>query len=185
MLTDAEREVLCNHLRGTARQFRDALAGLTAAQWNFAPGGAAWSIAGIAEHLVLTETNVLARVQTTLLESPPAYPELLAKAPHKDRIILERVPVNREAKAEAPHTSRPSGRWPTPAATAAAFDAVRERTLAYAATTADDLRGHYATHAALKDLDGYQWLLLIGSHSARHVAQMDEVKSAPGYPARA
>jgi len=185
MLTDVEREILVQHLEKTAQQFRDSLAGLTGAQWTFAPGGAAWSIAGIAEHLIITEGNVLRRVQTTLLESPPSPEEWRAKAPHKDRMLLERVATDRNVKAQAPEASHPAGRMATPAEALAAFENARGRTLAYASGTLDDLRGHYSTHAALKELDGYQWLLLMGSHTARHVAQIAEVKSAPGYPSHA
>ena len=35
-----------------------------------------------------------------------------------------------------------------------------------------------------KMLDGYQWVLLISGHSARHTAQIEEVKTSAGYPAK-
>jgi len=31
-------------------------------------------------------------------------------------------------------------------------------------------------------LDGYQWVLLLSGHAARHTAQILEVKERPGYP---
>jgi hypothetical protein len=37
-------------------------------------------------------------------------------------------------------------------------------------------------HPALQTIDGYQWVLLLAAHSARHTAQIDEVKGAAGYP---
>jgi hypothetical protein len=33
-----------------------------------------------------------------------------------------------------------------------------------------------------KDLDGYQWLLMISLHSERHAAQIAEVKAHAAYP---
>ena len=48
--------------------------------------------------------------------------------------------------------------------------------------TKDDLRGHGMPHPVLKTLDGYQWVLLIAGHSARHTAQIDEVKADPKFP---
>ena len=52
-------------------------------------------------------------------------------------------------------------------------------------STCEPCRGlyvHFAPLGPLGDLDGYQWLLLLASHTDRHVAQMQEVKAQPGYP---
>jgi hypothetical protein len=182
MLTGPERDALLQHLDQTAQNFRDAIAGLTPEQWNFSPADEAWSIAGIAEHLIVSETNVLERVRTVLLESPPIAPELAAKSAQRDSLILTRVATDRGVKAQAPPHSHPQGRWTSAAQALAAFNHVRASVLDYAATTQDDLRGHFFPHPALRDLDGYQWLLLIGSHAARHGAQIAEVKAAPGFP---
>jgi hypothetical protein len=58
----------------------------------------------------------------------------------------------------------------------------RGATLEYVRQATDNLHHHFAPLGALGDLDGYQWLLLLASHTERHVAQMDEVKAHPGYP---
>jgi hypothetical protein len=31
-------------------------------------------------------------------------------------------------------------------------------------------------------MDGYQWILLLSSHSQRHTAQLNEVKANPNFP---
>jgi hypothetical protein len=49
-------------------------------------------------------------------------------------------------------------------------------------TTTEDLHGHGGPHPVFKMLDGYQWLLLLSGHSARHTAQIEEVKASAGYP---
>jgi len=51
-------------------------------------------------------------------------------------------------------------------------------------TTTDDLHGHAGPHPVFKMLDGYQWVLLLSGHSARHTAQIEEVKTNAGYPAK-
>jgi hypothetical protein len=48
--------------------------------------------------------------------------------------------------------------------------------------SSDNLDHHFAPLGPLGDLDGYQWLLLLASHTDRHVAQMEEVKAQAGYP---
>ena len=52
----------------------------------------------------------------------------------------------------------------------------------YIRTTDDDLRDHFFDHPVLGPMDGYQWLLLIATHSARHTAQIEEVKADPNFP---
>lgn len=59
----------------------------------------------------------------------------------------------------------------------------RDKTVAYVKDTADDLYGH-AGPPVFKVLDGYQWILLLSGHAARHTAQIDEVKAVAGYPAK-
>jgi hypothetical protein len=77
---------------------------------------------------------------------------------------------------------RPTNRWATRDALTNDFIAAREKTTAYAKGTTDDLHGHSAPHPAFKMLDGYQWMLLLSGHSARHTAQINEVKESQGYP---
>ena len=56
--------------------------------------------------------------------------------------------------------------------------------MAYVKETNDNLRGHGGPHPIFKILDGYQRLLLLSGHSARHTAQILEVKASPGYPSK-
>ena len=52
----------------------------------------------------------------------------------------------------------------------------------YIRTTNDDLRDHFYSHPVFGPLDGYQWLLLLSAHSARHTEQIEEVKADPSFP---
>lgn len=52
----------------------------------------------------------------------------------------------------------------------------------YIRTTNDDLRDRFFDHPVLGPMEGYQWLLLIATHSARHTAQIEEVKADPNFP---
>jgi len=54
--------------------------------------------------------------------------------------------------------------------------------MTYFQTTNDDLRDHFFDHPAFGPFDGYQWLLLISGRSARHTAQIGEVKADPNFP---
>ena len=63
------------------------------------------------------------------------------------------------------------------------FESARARTRAFAATTTADLRRYFLRHFLFGELDGYQWLLLIGAHSKRHCAQAERVKASQEFPA--
>jgi len=111
----------------------------------------------------------------------PAAPEKREQVKGKDQMILERMP-DRSHKAQAPEILRPTGRWATEAELTKAFEDSRKTTMDYVRTTNDDLRDHFYDHQAFGTLDGYQWLLLISAHSARHTEQIEEVKADPNFP---
>ena len=56
----------------------------------------------------------------------------------------------------------------------------RAATLQFVRETGKALHHHFAPLGPLGDLDGYQWLLLLASHTERHVAQIEEVKAQAG-----
>ena len=183
MLSDQERDLLRTQLDRTAHEFVDAIAGLSPGQWEFRPSVGAWSIGDIAEHVAVTEASILERVRNTLMATP-AMPERSEAARGKDRLLLERVPT-RNVKVQAAPELQPTRRWTLPAQVLQAFREARLQTSRYAATTDDDLRSHFAPHPSLRDLDGFQWLLLNAMHTARHVAHIEEVKAHREYPTHA
>ena len=58
----------------------------------------------------------------------------------------------------------------------------RDRTIAFVEKTQDDPRSRSIEHPLLKQLDAYQWILLLSAHSERHTAQIEELKAAPVFP---
>jgi len=119
-------------------------------------------------------------VQQKIAQSPAA-PEKREQVKGKDELILQKVP-DRSHKAQAPEFLRPTGRWASEAELTKAFDDARAANIQYIRTTNDDLRDHFFDHPAFGTLDGYQWLLLISAHSARHTEQIEEVKADPNFP---
>jgi hypothetical protein len=76
----------------------------------------------------------------------------------------------------------PHGVFATPEAFIAEFQLTRGGALAKARDEALDLRGVCAPHFALKELDGYQWLLMTASHTLRHLEQVKEILAHPAFP---
>lgn len=179
-LTPEEREAALKLFQTTHDNFIKSISGLSQKQWTFKPAPDRWSVAEVAEHITVAETTIMGLIQHPLMQSPAA-PDKRAQVKGKDELILQRMP-DRSHKAQAPEILRPTGRFATEADLAKAFEDARKANMEYVRTTNDDLRDHFYDHPAFGTLDGYQWLILLASHSARHTAQIEEVKADPNFP---
>jgi hypothetical protein len=179
-LTPEEREFALKQFETTRDNFLKSISGLSQKQWTFKPAPDRWSVAEVAEHITVSESMLMGLVQKQIMTSP-ADPAKRAEVKGKDQLILEKMP-DRSHKAQAPEMLRPTGRFATQADLVKAFEDSRKTNMDYIRTTNDDLRDHFYTHPAFGLLDGYQWLLLLSSHSARHTEQIEEVKADPNFP---
>jgi uncharacterized damage-inducible protein DinB len=176
-LTDAERQAAADQFTSSRQKLIVATEGLTEAQWQFAVGEGRWSIAAVMEHLALTEAAIPNLIQFQLLKTPATE-----KAnPERDASIRAKL-LDRTGKAQAPEMLKPTGKFPNGPAARHAFLSARAKNITYLNSTPDDLRHHVMPHMALGPLDGYQWLLFVSGHTERHIAQMEEIKTSPGYP---
>lgn len=179
-LTPEEREFALKQYETTRDNFLKSISGLSQKQWTFKPAPDRWSVAEVAEHITVSESTIMGLIQKQLMTSP-ADAAKRTEVKGKDQMILQRMP-DRSHKAQAPEILRPTGRFATEADLVKAFEDSRKANIDYIRTTNDDLRDHFYTHPAFGVLDGYQWLLLLSSHSARHTEQIEEVKADPNFP---
>src|SRR5262245_15590891 len=179
-LTDQERAEAVKYFEETRQSFLDAIKGLSDAQWRYKAGPDRWSIAEVAEHIAVSEETIFNLVTKQLMQAPAA-PEKKEAAKGKDALIRAAI-TNRSIKAQAPEMLKPANRWATQEELVNAFNASRDKTISYIKETQDDLHSHFYPHPVFKDLDSYQWLIFTSGHSARHTAQINEVKEDPGYP---
>lgn len=177
-ITDAERAFLVNQLEQSKKDMLASIAGLTAAQWQFKPAPKVWSVAECAEHLILAEDYLFGASQGLL--KTPVVPRPETSTSEQDQKLVAMV-QDRSKKATAPEPITPSGKFATPADAAREFTARRDKTLAYARATTDDLRVHISK-SPIGTLDAYQFLLLLASHTERHTAQIREVEANADYP---
>jgi len=161
------------------QRFLSEVSGLSEGQEVFRPSEGSWSIAEIVEHVALVNNNFLRIVgrlhQQALADGAgPAGPILIGP-------LLEAVDPERQRKVEAPERVRPRGDQPVTASlhllrqTASGFREIQPQ------LEAVDLSGPTIPHA-LGQLNAYQWLVLLGEHQERHLAQITQLRAAPGYP---
>jgi hypothetical protein len=178
-LTRGERDRAMSHLHATRKMVLDAVAGLSEAQWTFAPAPGRWSIAQCLEHIVLTEERLFAQVTEKILHTPAAPEKATAAQREKDAQILERM-MDRSQKAQAPEALLPPGAA-KPAELVERFRRVRDRTIAFVNETDAPLRLHFAAGPG-GEYDAYQFLLIIAGHTGRHVQQIEEIKASADFP---
>jgi hypothetical protein len=172
-----DREKAVAYLEETRAKFLKSIDGLSEAQWKFKAGPDRWSIAEVAEHIAISEGTILGLIQQKMLAMPAPKPDEKVA----DEKVIESL-LDRTSKFQAPEMLKPVNKWATKEALVKDFNAARDQTIQFIKTTPEDLRAHAAPHPVLKTLDTHQWVLLIGGHSARHTLQIEEVKTAAGYP---
>jgi hypothetical protein len=174
-LTTDEIITASRHLAITRGCLVESVSGLCAAQWNFKAQNDAWSIAENMEHLVVIEGRIHAIIGN-MGNAPESESD--DKQSEMDNIILTEVP-KRMFKVKASPPLCPTCRWSGPEALQL-FIASRAQTMQLLA--APLLRGRVLPHPFYGPWDGYQWLLAVGSHTARHTNQIREIKADPNFP---
>lgn len=178
-ISSEDRTKVVQYLTTTRDQVIAESAKLSDAQWNFKPGPDRWSVGEVVEHLALTE-EFLRDLQQKTVSGPVATPEQRASTKGKDETLMKTI-ADRTQKVQAPEPLRPSTKLGSQAEVVKAFRERRDQTLDYADKTTDDLRSH-VSESPIGAIDAYQWLLFIGAHTERHLAQLREVKADPQFP---
>ena len=172
-----DRAAAVKYLEDTRQAFLKSIENVTPAQWTFKASPTSWSIAEVAEHIGLSEGTIFGMITTQMLQAPAPKPG--AGVPD-DKVIAG--VTDRSNKFQAPEVLKPVNKWPTKAALIKDFNEARDKSIAWVKTTTEDLRAHASPHPAFGSMDAHQWVLLLAGHSARHTAQIEEVKTAAGYP---
>jgi hypothetical protein len=166
------------HIDRTRARLFAAVEGLSEGQQTFRPAPGRWSVAELVEHLSIVEGNVAALLDKLLGKADEAGAAAPAPGLFADPVSIEEfVERSRVAKYEAPERIRPTG-LPLADSLArlkdsrAALHSLRPR------VERADGRALRFPHPAWGPLDLYQWLLFVGAHEDRHLAQIEALKQA-------
>ncbi len=181
-LSDAERHFLIEQMEMSKKAFLASIAGISEAQWTFKPAPNVWSVQECAEHIVLSETFISGMAQQALKTPVVPRPE---KSNAEVDLQLATMVQDRSHKATAPEPIDPAGRAAslTPSSAVKAFTEKRDQNEEYVKTTSDELRTH-VVQGPTGQMDPYQILVLMATHTARHTEQIKEVQANANYPAK-
>ncbi len=172
-MTAMERRHLVAHLEMTESWLADEVSGLSPAQLQFHPAPGVWSILENLDHLVVCEAIYWQNFQDAMKAPPVAR-----RVPDSDEGVLW-YGIDRTNRQKVVTGEDASGKLKDVKTGLDEFRKLRSRLLDYARTTKDDVRAHFVPR---EQSDAYQWLLLISTHTQRHILQIREVKADPKYP---
>ena len=180
-MDERERRVVLEQLASSEARLLTLVSGLTEEQWSFRETPERWSIADNIEHLVVFEGFIRSAIAKTLegVAEPGKKADVAAKEP-----LAFGVANGRSNKLVAREVVRPAGRWPDRSELVLELQKTRAVTVGFAAETEADLRDHFFPHISFGDLDCYQWLVVLGQHTLRHVFQIEEIKADPAFPSQ-
>lgn len=169
-------------LQSTRDAFVAATHALSEAQYHFKPDTGGWSIGQVVEHVALAELRLLDLVTTKLPHAPPPSAGK-SRGPARFTRLDTVVPSRTEQRIVAPEMLVPKGTWASPEVSLAAFVEARNQTIAAAEAAGPEALEHVLPHRFFGELDVEEWAYFMALHSARHTAQVVEIKSLPGFPA--
>ena len=170
-------EEVLEYLDTTRSELSMAVEDVSAARREERPGVDRWSVAEVLEHLSMIESRIVQMVAGRIAAAKAAGlgPEL-ETSPVLDTINRAGI-TDRSRPATAPDMVRPQSAGDATSVWAALQQSrasLRETILA-----ADGLALGEITqqHPVLGLINLYQWILFVGSHEARHTAQIREIAS--------
>ncbi|MGD9588115.1 MAG: DinB family protein [Pyrinomonadaceae bacterium] len=181
VFTEKDREAGIRLLRETQDEFVAAISDLTEAQLNYKVSAEKWSIAEVAEHIILAENRIFSIITDAVLKAPA--PQGAENFRIKDPVITLAL-TNRSTKFTAPEPLTPKSRFKNKGELLSNFTTTRTKTIDYLAATKDDLRNRFGELPVLGTIDGYQWFVFVNAHGARHLAQIAEIKADLNFPKR-
>ncbi len=176
--TEKDRDFALKYLNDTKADFVKEVTGLSDAQLNFRAAPNRWTIAEVAEHIILSESTLSGLIQGQILKSAAVESSVFRV---NDKGVILAI-TNRAEKFTAPEMLKPASRFKTTNDLLTNFDKARNQTIEFVKANKVNMRNHFFENPLMGMIDGYQWLLFTIGHSERHLAQLKEVKADPAYP---
>lgn len=174
-LTSAEREFAMKHLNETKANLLKSVKGLSDTQLNFKATPESWSIAECVEHIAKSENIIWGMV-----EGPLKSPATEAKNAMTDEALVGMI-TNRDQKIKTKEIFEPTGAYGSTKEALKEFTTKREEHIKYVQGTSEELRMHF-NDMPFGKMDTYQAIIFMSGHTARHTAQIDEVKANANFP---
>lgn len=173
-----DKGYVMTYLETTAVKLEKSIKGLSKEQLEYKPSKESWSIGQCLEHINATE-KMFFGLTRELMEKPENVERKKEIKVTDDELI--RWVHNRKDKVKSPEALEPTGKYNTSKKALKEFKAQRADVKNYLASYKGNLRNHI-TDSPAGAIDAHQSYLFIAGHTERHIAQIEEIKSHPGFP---
>lgn len=162
-------------------ELRNEVAGLAEEQQRFRPVADRWTIAEIVEHVAIVQEG-MSKITGKLVKDAEAAGARAKPDGSIDPVATDFIPDRSVQRFKAPERVHPSAAATIPES----LDKLEKdyQRLCDMRPTIEsfDLSAVTFPHPAFGELNGYQWLALLGAHEGRHLQQIREIKENDGYP---
>ena len=178
-ISKADRKYALNLMKESQKDLVKASKGLSEAQLEYKAAPDRWSVKECVYHIAASEKMLWGMFENAMKAAP--NPEKRTEIKVKDEELVMMV-KDRSKKNQAPEPIQPKNTGYKNLEDALAdFKDTRTAHIRYMRTSTEDMRNRVVQLGA-NWMDCYQLYLLIGAHSQRHTMQLNEVKTAAGFP---
>lgn len=181
-LSKKEIKYTTNYLNTSMDLAFSAVENLSQEQWTYQPDAESWSIAGICEHMLIAERNILVLIQNKIIADEANREVDENKLISNEEIIVGLKDRGEGKRRKTNERFEPTGALKTPEQFMTEYKAARKATMDFVKNTDVDLNAYYWPSPLGDHLSAYQWTILLSAHAERHTAQIVEVQSAVNYP---
>ena len=168
---------LIDYFNQTTENLKNSVAGLSTAQLQFKPSDDRWSISQCLEHIATSE-KLLFDMAKAALEKPAQSEGKPAVTSTDAQLIAGMTDRSQKFRTD----QEPTGAYTNAEAALNDLETARAAVLSFIQQAdVENLRNH-VTESPAGTSDGYQNLLFIAAHCARHTLQIEEVKADSGFP---
>lgn len=173
-----DKASLLKYYEETAEELEKKIKGLNEAQLKFKPSEESWSISQCLEHIIATEKMIFGMTKEVL--EKPENPERRSEIKVTDEQLVSGM-TDRNTKYKAPAELQPEGTYTSTREALKDFKKQRKEIQSYIKNNKANMRNHISDSPA-GAVDVHQSLLFLAGHTARHTAQIAEIKSQPEFP---
>ena len=177
VLVTIEKDIY-EYLEETKESLEESVQDLSEDQMQFKPDDDSWSVAEIVEHIIIVEGALKGMLEGNIAAGET--PELKAEVEMKDDQVMGLI-TDRSSKIKTQSQFEPNGKFLDADTALEAFNDQRENMVDWLKDSDVDMR-NYVNEFPFGKIDGYQTLLFMVGHTARHTEQIEEVKSNPDFP---
>lgn len=155
-------------------KLKELVENLSEEQLHFLPDGEKWTIAQIVEHVSIVEEGIM-KISAKLLNKARENGGTSDGGAKISAEFIEKVTASGTQKFNAPERVHPTGNVTIAEAFAKMEETRRKLEELRPLFESVDEREVKFPHPAFGDLTSHEWLLLLGGHERRHIAQIKRI----------